>query len=286
MEFVASAGLIPCSARSLPRLKLYQPATVAEALAALADAEAPVLLAGGTDLVAQFNEGLRPSELIDLSRVTELGQVQADDSVLRIGACVTHGAGSAHAAVIARASGFAQAWARISKPRVRFTATIGGNLMARRARYEASVLLSAAKARLEFATVAGPLLLTPGELWAGLAPQRSLLKAIEFDTQDLLGYFYERAMRPLLTLAVGLRRSPNGLLLSCAVATEHLQPALLELALPGADLARVARDAKAIAQQLFAQLPMAFADPVITHPYAKTAGAVLLARRLGGFAHG
>ena len=286
MELVASAGLVPGSARSLPRLKLIQPRSVAEALAALADAEAPALLAGGTDLVAQFNEGLRPAELVDLSKVAELCHVHCAGRQLHIGACVTHGAGSSHAQVTELAPGFAQGWAQIANPRIRFTATLGGNLMARRARYEASVLLAAAKGRLEFATLGGPVQLTPQDLWAGHAPGRALLATIHIDTANLLHYVYERSMRPLLTLAAALRRRADGLALTCAVATEYLPPALLELALPGRDPGAFARDARAIAQALFAQLPANFNDPVVTHAYAQTAGAVLLARRLAGVAHG
>jgi aerobic carbon-monoxide dehydrogenase medium subunit len=284
MEFVASAGLIPTSARSLPRLKLAQPSTVSETLAALASAQAPTLLAGGTDLVAQFNDGLRPSELIDLSKVVELRQVQAEASLLRIGAGVTHGAGSANAVVIESAPGFAQAWARIANPRIRFTATIGGNLMARRVRYEGSLLLTAAKARLEFATPSGLVQLTPPDLWAGNALNRSLLTAIAIDTADLVSYCYERSMRPLMTLALGIRRTKAGLLLSCAVATEYLQPVLLELALTGSG--PLARNAKAIARDVFEQLPATFADAVLTNAYARSGGAVLLARQLAEVAHG
>ena len=286
MQRVTSAGLVPTSARSLPPLRLYQPRSISEALEALAAAEHPVVLAGGTDLVAAFNEGLQPRELVSLAQVAELRTIEGDVRGVRIGATVTHDAGCTHEALLRRAPGFAQAWSRISNPRIRFTGTLGGNLMARRVRYEGSVLLTAAKASLTFATPDGALRSSPGDLWDARIPQRALLTRIEIGTADLAAYFYERSMRPLLTLAVGLRRSADGLLLSCAVATEYLRPALLELALPGADLGRVARSARAIAADAFAQLPEAFADPVVTYAYARAAGSALLARRLEGVAHG
>lgn len=285
MQVLDSAGLIPTSARSLPKIALYQPGNVAEALDALSRAGNPVVLSGGTDLVACFNEGLRPGELIDLAHVAELRTVTTDARNLRIGAAVTHGAGCSHPLVRERAPGFAKAWSRISNPRIRLRATLGGNLMAMRPRYEGSLLLAAGGAQLEFATTGGSLTLTPADLWAGRVPARSLLTAITLDTESLAWYAYERSMRPLITLASCLRRRALGgdsWVLRCAIGTEYLRPAVLELAWPGTGLAHVARAAKDIAQQAFAQLPKDFYDPVATRAYCVAAGSVLLARQLAG----
>ena len=282
MHLVASAGLVPASARSLPPFKLYRPRSIAQVMEVLGSAEDAALLAGGTDLVAAFNEGLRPRALVSLALVEELRALHSMGATLRLGATVTHGAGSSHAAVLAQAPGLAKAWARIANPRIRFSATLGGNLMARRPRYEASLLLTAARANLEFATVGGVVHCTPQSLWADGPPARSLLVAIEIHTADLVDYFYERSLRPLLTLAAGIRRVGDELLLSCAVATEYLQPALLELKVRRRELTNNNHE---VARELFKQLPARFADPVLTHSYAKTAGAVLLARRLAGVAH-
>lgn len=286
MQLVSSAGLVATSAKSLAPLKLYQPGSVAETIAVLGAAENPVLLAGGTDLVACFNEGLNPREIVDLARLQELQGIEADSHLLDIGAAVTHGIGCTHRAVLARAPGFAKAWERIANPRIRITATLGGNLMARRARYEGAVLLTALGAELVFASCAGPQRLTLPDLWAGRAPPQSLLTRIRIDTADLLWYGYERSLRPLITLATGCVRVAGGVLVRCAVATEYLTPVVLELALPVADLAQVAATARDIAHDAFKQLPAWFADPVVTHPYAVAAGTALLSRQLAGAAHG
>ena len=284
MQLVASAGLVPTSARSLPRLALLQPHDVAEAVAVLAEAEDPIVLAGGTDLVARFNEGLQPRELVDLSRLAELRSIEFASGALRIGAGVAHGVGSTHAAVVERAPGFARAWARIANPRIRFRATLGGNVMARRVRYECSLLLTALQAQLEFATPAGRSAMSPQDVWAGRVPARSLLTAASIETSGLVFFRYERSLRPLMTLAVALRQTDAGLLLSCAVASEFLQPVLIDQPLPGMRPDQIARNAKAIARDLFARLPAGFADPVLSNPYARTAGAVLLARQLESIA--
>ena len=286
MQLLPSAGLVPTSARSLAPMKLYAPTSVAEALDALREAENPVVLAGGTDLVAAFNEGLAPRELVCLARLPELRRIHATATGLSIGAAVTHQSGCTDALVREQAGGFAHAWSRISNPRIRFSATLGGNLMARRVRYEGSILLTALAAHLEFATAEGALRLSPAGLWDDQAPARALLTGIGFDTADLLWFSYERSMRPLLTLAASIRRGPQGLSMTCAVATEYLRPAALELALPGGDLATLANSARAIAREAFAQLPDWFHDPVLTRNYAMAAGSVLLARQLAGAAHG
>jgi carbon-monoxide dehydrogenase medium subunit len=286
MQLVTTAGLVPTSARSLGATRLYVPKSLAEALDALREADNPVLLAGGTDLVAAFNEGLAPGELVNLSQLQELRTIRATPGGISIGATVTHHAGCTDPLVRERAAGFAQGWSRISNPRIRFTATLGGNLMARRVRYEGSILLTAAHARLEFATANGPLQLAPADVWDGRVPARALLVAIGIDTADLLWYAYERSMRPLITLAACLRRNASGVTLTCAVATECLRPAQLEVNLPARDLVAVATSAREIASDAFAQLPSTFADPVVTHSYAKAAGSALLARQLAGAVHG
>ncbi len=281
MQNLASAGLLPTSARTLAPFKLRQPQSLVQALGALKGAEQPVLLAGGTDLVAAFNEGLQPRELICLAGVPELHRVEAFGQGLRIGAAVNHAQGSTHALLGEQAPGLAQAWARIANPRIRFTGTLGGNLMARRTRYEASLMLACAGVQLEFATPQGALELPVLALWQGL-PERALLVALRLETASLLGYFHDRSLRPLLNLAGALRQSAAGLHLRCAVATEYLAPVVLELDLPGLDVRAVAASAQALAQEAFAQLPAAFADASITPAYARAAGSALLARQLKG----
>lgn len=284
MQWVAAAGLVPTSARTLAPFKLRQPHSLAQAQAALRDSERPVLLAGGTDLVAAFNEGLQPRELICLAGVPELHQVQPCAQGLRIGAAVNHAQGSTHALLHEQAPGLAQAWAHIANPRIRFTGTLGGNLMARRKRYEGSAMLACAGVQLEFATPQGALELPVLALWQGL-PERALLLALRLETASLLGYFHDRSLRPLLGLAGALRQRANGLHLCCAVATEHLAPVLLELNLPGMNVDAVAANAQTLAQEAFAQLPAHFADAAVTPAYARAAGAALLARQLKGLAH-
>lgn len=280
MQPLPSAGLLPTSARSLVPMRLWQPASVAAALDCLAHCEGPVLLAGGTDLVAQYNEGLMPRSLVDISRVDALRLLYQRDGVLHIGALMTHHAGSGDALVRALVPGFARAWSRIANPRIRFRATLGGNLMARRTRYEGALLLQALQAQLQFASAAGAEQVGVDALWHGALPERSLLTSIAVDTSPLLAFDYERSLRPLMTQALAVWRQPQGLRLTLTLATENLAPVSLALTVPGLALPQLAPRAGPIARELLAGLPASFADVQVTSDYARRAGAALLARQL------
>lgn len=280
MELLESAGLLPTSARTLGPLKLHQPIDVEAALACLQAGEQPVILAGGTDLVACWNEGLPARELVDISRIARLREIRQEDGVLHIGALVTHHAGAGDVRVRATVPGFAQAWSRIANPRIRFRATLGGNLMARRSRYEGALLLGALRAQLEFATPSGPVQASVESIGRGAAPQHALLCGIRIDTTELLAFHYERSLRPLYTQALSLWRDPRGLRLNLAIGTEYLRPLILSLSLPRLSAPQLAARARAIADDVLSSLPDSFRDPMVTPAYVRRAGAALLARQL------
>jgi CO/xanthine dehydrogenase FAD-binding subunit len=78
--------------------------------------------------------------------------------------------GAAHPLVREYASGFAAAWGKIANVRVRFSATIGGNLMARHTRYECSILLSALEANARLRGPAGTFEMPVEKLWNATLP--------------------------------------------------------------------------------------------------------------------
>ena len=280
MEHLHTAGLLPTSARSLAPLCLWQPASVADAVSCLDRCEDPVLLAGGTDLVAQYNEGLSPRSLIDLSRIDAMRQMRQHDGVLHLGALVTHHAGSGDALLRSMLPGFARAWSRIANPRIRFRATLGGNLMARRTRYEGALLLQALDAVLLFADASGQERVGVEAIWHGAVPPCAVLTGIEVDTKALLAFDYERSLRPLMTQAVSVWRVPQGLRLVLVLATEYLAPVNLSLTVPGLQPQHLAARASEIARDLLVELPSSFADGQVTTDYARRAGAALLTRQL------
>ena len=106
------------------------PTSLADALAALADEPASLVLAGGTDLMVQVNEGLRrpgPGPVLALAGVSELRAVERQGDELVVGAGVTYTELMAQPTA-SLAPALAQAARTVGSPQIRNAGTIGGNL--------------------------------------------------------------------------------------------------------------------------------------------------------------
>ncbi len=261
MKHVAAAGFIATSFATLPPFRAIRASSIEEAVKALGEAEQPAVLAGGTDLPARFNEGFCPTDLIDVSRVAALRNIVLTDNAIEIGAAVTHAAGSSHPLIRKHLPSFAHAWSRIANVRIRLSATIGGNLMARRTRYEGAILLSALGARLRFHATAGVFEIASEDIWDE-APRAALLIGIVIPLRKGLRLDYARELRPIITQAVVLDDDGCGRVVT---ATEHVIPRVRPLndGMPvrsGADLQ--------------------FDDPVTSAAYLRRVSGTLLARQL------
>ena len=273
MRFISDTEMVAASMRDLAPFRLLRPKTVADASAALAGEEQPpVPYAGGTDLCAAVREGKAVTTLIWLRDLGELRRVCRDGEGLRIGALVTHAEGAA-APHVAAVPGLAEAWRRIASPRVRFRATIGGNLMARRTGYEMSVLLDALDARIRFAGADGELELSAAEIWDHPGLERRLLTEIVVPLEDAPRLDYDRSLRPRMMQAVALRGGGGGHRVRSVIATQYLRPYGLEMTLEG-DLDPDAASA------LYGTLPEIIADPGVSNWYARRAGSALFRRQL------
>lgn len=114
---------------TLPDFELIRPATLAAAIAALQEAEAPRLCAGGTDLIVNMRHGLSPAAtLIDITAIDELAGIVRQGEGLHIGA-VTRLCELEEDDTLARAyPAVAEAVRTIAGPAHRQAATLGGNL--------------------------------------------------------------------------------------------------------------------------------------------------------------
>jgi carbon-monoxide dehydrogenase medium subunit len=113
----------------LPPFELDEPASLAEALEAVArhDGECR-LVAGGTALVPMLRLGLvRPDRLVSLHRIPGIAEIRAGDALV-IGAMATHAAVRRQAAVRAGWPLLAEAAGRVASPAIRASGTLGGNL--------------------------------------------------------------------------------------------------------------------------------------------------------------
>lgn len=114
-----------------PPFGYSRPASVAEAITALADAgpEAKVL-AGGQSLVPLLNMRLAtPSHLVDINRLAELGYVRAADGQVVIGALARHAQVLADPAVTAAQPLIGQALRLVAHPVIRNRGTTVGSIV-------------------------------------------------------------------------------------------------------------------------------------------------------------
>ncbi len=108
----------------------YQrPASLDEAVQALANADDGVLLAGGHTLLPTMKQRLaQPSDLIDLTAVPGLDGISRDGDQLVIGALARHGQVAASTVVREAIAALADLAGDIGDPQVRNRGTIGGSV--------------------------------------------------------------------------------------------------------------------------------------------------------------
>lgn len=107
----------------------HRPDSVAEALARLAHDPDAKLLAGGQSLMTLMNLRLaRPSAVIDIGRLTELGRIFDDTDDLVLGALVTHRTVEVDPLIAARAPLLADAARYIGHVGIRNRGTLGGSI--------------------------------------------------------------------------------------------------------------------------------------------------------------
>ncbi len=271
----ANSGLIAGSARDLPPFRLYQPNSVAEAVDLLGqNGPFAVPYAGGTDLCAALREGKRIDALVALNNLSELKEISIRNDELRIGSLVTHFSGSANETVNC-IPGLAESWAKIATVRIRFQATIGGNLMARRAGYEMAILLMALDARLHFAYADGERDYSATDIPSPEKCAGGLLTHITIPLSTNPRIHYERSMRPTLTQALGIRTGANGKEHGkLVIAAGYLPPFAIDPDISGSG------SAEDIAAQAFEAGALQFKDAAFESGYLQQVGGVFLKRQL------
>jgi CO/xanthine dehydrogenase FAD-binding subunit len=148
------------------------PASLDEAVAALAAMPAAVPVAGGTDLMAAVNSGLlRPAGLVGLGRISEIrGWSYADGHAL-LGAGLTH-ARMGRPDFAALIPALAAAARAAGPPQIRNAGTLGGNIASAAPTGDALPVLAALEATVVLAGPEGNREVPVGHLLAGLDPLR------------------------------------------------------------------------------------------------------------------
>jgi carbon-monoxide dehydrogenase medium subunit len=232
----------------------------AVALKAAAGAEA-VFMAGGIDVVNRMKFGASVTEVIHLGRLAGLDRIEEREGELHLGALVTHDRLATAPQVAARVPSLAQTWPDVANIRIRCKGTIGGNIMAGDPTYDFALAAMAAEAQLHFLAPDGST--TVIAALDGVAEQVGLLTAIVLPTANKVRLLFDRSLRPIVTLALGLD-FVDGRITRGRVAVGCAYPVLVaaELPLDGPLLlADLARHAAPLAQVVAAELP----DPLADH---------------------
>ena len=272
-------SFIAASQFALPPFDLVRPCSLEEYIEFLpAISNQPCYLAGGTDLFIQFREGLRPELIVDINNIPELSEISKTTEHLSIGAGVRHEIGVRHSAVKDAVPGMDGAWALFGNVRTRSMGTLGGNLMARRPRYEGPVLAMALNAKMKFLNSSGTGFSIMQEILDGAMPPGSLLTSIDIPLSGTPRLAYDRSLRPIMTVAAVIEdASSGGYRGRAVVGSEWDQPIILCLDLTGGrNLSDIANSAIDISRAAFSNFPNIVEDA----SYKRDAGAALLTRLL------
>lgn len=116
---------------TLEQTELLEPKTLEEALRFMADENTRgTLLCGGTDLMVQWEAGVRPlpPRIVNIKGLPELAEIKLDGSALIVGAGVTHAALRHSPLVLKYAPALAEAAATVGGAQIQALGTIGGSI--------------------------------------------------------------------------------------------------------------------------------------------------------------
>jgi carbon-monoxide dehydrogenase medium subunit len=176
--------------------------SVDEALRMLAAREGRArLIAGGTDLVLQSQEGKQqPACLVDITRIPGLNQIAERDGFIQIGALVTHAQAAASELIQRQGRILALACACVGGPQIRNAATVVGNVVNALPAADGAVALFALDAEAEIVSLDGARHWLPiAALYQGvgvctISPAAEMVAALRFPA---LGSDYRCAFKRL-----------------------------------------------------------------------------------------
>jgi len=275
------------SRKLIPPFRLLRPRSAAEAAALQGEAPGRIaFMAGGIDLVNRLKFGAAPGAQIDtvvhLGGVPGLGDIVEHADGITIGALVTHQQLEDSPLIRARLPVLAQTWDSVANIRIRLKGTVGGNLMARDPLYDFPLAVMAAGARLRFVDPDGGMRVVPAAELAGKAMPSGLLTAIELPRPDALRLVFDRSLRPVVSLAVGLDLAA-GVVKSgrVAVGCAHAAPIVMPLPIGGGISCEAA---SSIARLAAAALPAPITDTLASGDYRRRMAEVLTRRALQALA--
>ena len=222
--------------------------------------------------------------MIYLGQIDGLDRIEERGGELHLGALVTHDRLATSPQVGARLPSLAQTWPDVANIRIRCKGTIGGNIMAGDPSYDFALAAVAADAQLHFLSPDGGTTVLAAV--DGVSDQVGLLTAIEFPLGSTLRLLFDRSLRPIVTLALGLdfaggRITGGRAAIGCAYPVVVAAKLPLDEPLPPVELARRAAP---LAQAVAAELPEPLGDGHGSSGYRQRMIELLLRRNLGAVA--
>lgn len=158
--------------------QFIRPTSIGAALQALASAPRPIyLIAGGTDLLLDIEQGRRPpaTTLVDLTSIPELAVIEQRGDHVFLGAAAHLNRIIQDSDVQHNGQALVEACRRIGAPSLRNVATLGGNVAHALPAADGSIALLALDAAVEVESLEGRRIVDIGDLFRG--PGQSALVA-------------------------------------------------------------------------------------------------------------
>lgn len=186
-------------------MTFLRPTTWAEALRARAEHPDHLPIAGGTDVMVDFNFDRRsPTPVLDLRRIDDVDQWWQTGTQVRLGAAVPYS--RIVGELQSLAPGLSQAARTVASPQVRNRGTIGGNLATASPAGDSAPPLIAVDAQIEVRSMRGERRIPVRQFFAGvkrsvLAPDE-LIAAIWLDTATGPQQFAKIGTRNAMVISV------------------------------------------------------------------------------------
>jgi len=242
-------------------------------------------IAGGIDVINRLKFGAPINDLIYLGGIAGLDRIDADGSELRLGSLVTHDQLATSPLLRETLPGLAETWSDVANIRIRCKGTVGGNIMAGDPAYDFALAAAACGARLRFLLPDGGSTTVPASELSDLC-DAGVLTTIVFPQAAACHLIFDRSLRPVVTIAIGLdRRSDTIIGGRLAIGCAYKRPLAIDLPLAAPLAPRdLAARAAALATAATAALPEPISDYHGTGAYRRRMIGVLLRRQLSALA--
>lgn len=198
------------------------------------------IVAGATDLIIEFEKGLRKNTdiLVDITRIEGLNQITLDeDQNIHIGPLVTHNDIAASKIIQERALPLAQAAWEVGSPQIRNRGTIVGNLITASPANDTITPLFALQAKLVLTSVDGQRVVPIEDFYLGvrktLLQPNEIVTEVYFPAMDASqkGHFIKFALRRAQAISLvnvaAICEIENDLIKKAAITLGSVSPVII-----------------------------------------------------------